>query len=100
MPLSRRTFLSSLSLPAAAGLAGLALPRLSFGHSLSLLDELRGHPASAPDTAADEDFWAHVAQAFTIDRSVINLNNGGVSPSPGFVQEAHKRHLDFSNTTP
>jgi isopenicillin-N epimerase len=35
-----------------------------------------------------------------VDRSLINLNNGGVSPAPELVQQALKRHLDFSNTAP
>lgn len=41
-----------------------------------------------------------MGQAFTVDRSLVNLNNGGVSPSPAWVQEAMKRHLDYSNTAP
>jgi selenocysteine lyase/cysteine desulfurase len=50
--------------------------------------------------AADEDFWFDIQQAYTVDRSIINLNNGGVSPSPRFVQEAMRRHLEFSNDAP
>jgi isopenicillin-N epimerase len=49
------------------------------------------------DVAADEDFWFEVQQAFTVDRSLINLNNGGVSPSPRVVQDAMRRHLEYSN---
>ncbi|HWN44677.1 MAG TPA: aminotransferase, partial [Thermoanaerobaculia bacterium] len=48
----------------------------------------------------DERFWFEIQQAFTVDRSVVNLNNGGVSPSPAIVQEAMKRHLDYSKTAP
>src|SRR5688572_5940949 len=48
----------------------------------------------------DESFWFQVQQAFTVDRSIVNLNNGGVSPSPGVVQGAMKRHLDYSNSCP
>jgi len=54
-------------------------------------------PASA---ARDEDFWAEVRTAFTVDRNLINLNNGGVSPSPRVVQEAMRRYLEFSNGAP
>ena len=55
----------------------------------------------APDALArDEDYWAQVAQAFTIDRSAINLNNGAVSPAPAVVQEAMSRHLAVANSTP
>ncbi len=55
---------------------------------------------SPDDVAADEDFWFEVQQAFTVDRSLINLNNGGVSPSPRIVQEAMRRYLEFSNQAP
>ena len=50
--------------------------------------------------AADEDYWHEIQQAFTLDRSMINLNNGGVSPSPRVVHEAYKRYLDLSNQAP
>ena len=48
----------------------------------------------------DESFWFEIQQGFTVDRSIINLNNGGVSPASTIVQEAMKRHLDYSNTVP
>ena len=50
--------------------------------------------------AADEDFWREIQHAFTVDRSIINLNNGGVSPSPRVVQEAMQRYLQYSNEAP
>ena len=52
------------------------------------------------DVAADEDFWFEAQNAFTLDRTYINLNNGGVSPSPRIVQDAMKRALDYSNQAP
>lgn len=55
---------------------------------------------SAEEAARDEDFWFEVQQAFTVDRTLINLNNGGVSPSPRIVQEALHRYLDYSNQAP
>ncbi len=55
---------------------------------------------SAAELAADEDFWFEAQNAFTLDRSYINLNNGGVSPSPRIVQDAMKRALDYSNQAP
>jgi selenocysteine lyase/cysteine desulfurase len=55
---------------------------------------------SPGEVAADEDYWREIQQAFTVNRSLINLNNGGVSPSPRFVQEAMKRYLDLSNEAP
>jgi len=55
---------------------------------------------SPEQLARDEDFWFEIQQAFTLDRTLINLNNGGVSPSPRVVQEAMKRYLDLSNEAP
>ena len=55
---------------------------------------------SPAELAADEDFWLAAQNAFTVDRSYINLNNGGVSPSPRIVQESMKRYLDYSNQAP
>jgi len=57
----------------------------------------RGSP---DELARDEDYWAEVARAFTIDRSAINLNNGAVSPAPRIVQESLSRHLAVANSTP
>ncbi|MBI3666980.1 MAG: aminotransferase class V-fold PLP-dependent enzyme, partial [Acidobacteria bacterium] len=41
---------------------------------------------SAESIAGDEDYWAEIRTAFTVDRNVINLNNGYCSPSPRVVQ--------------
>ena len=95
--ISRRRFVSSVGLPTAAAVAGLpVVPRLG----KAAIRRLSDRTGSARVIARDEDFWADVAQAFTVDRSLINLNNGGVSPSPAYVQEAMKRHLDYSNEAP
>jgi hypothetical protein len=34
------------------------------------------------EMARDEDYWSEIRQAYTVDRNVINLNNGHVGPSP------------------
>ncbi len=84
----RRQFLGALALPV---LAPLAAPRPTrMAEALS-----RANAASS-----EEGYWSEIARAFTVDRSLVNLNNGGVSPAPSFVQEAMKRHLDYSNTAP
>jgi isopenicillin-N epimerase len=59
-----------------------------------------GNNRFAEDVARDEDFWREIQSAFTLDRNIINLNNGGVSPSPRIVQEAMRRSLEFSNIAP
>ena len=98
---SRREFLGSIAFPSAAALAGVpVLPALLSPEGAELAAELRAHPGAAREVAVDEDFWVSVQRAFTVDRSLINLNNGGVSPSPAWVQEAMKRQLDLSNRAP
>jgi len=51
-------------------------------------------------TRDEEGFWTEIQKGFTVDRSLVNLNNGGVSPSPAFVQDAMGGHLAFSNKAP
>ena len=55
-------------------------------------------PPIAP--VEDEDFWREIQEAFTLDRTMVNLNNGGCSPSPRVVHEAYERYLDRSNLAP
>jgi selenocysteine lyase/cysteine desulfurase len=40
----------------------------------------------------DADFWAFIQQSFSSGRGIVNLNNGGVSPSPRIVTEALERY--------
>jgi selenocysteine lyase/cysteine desulfurase len=59
---------------------------------------VQGHPVEA--VAANEDYWREIQAAFTLDRTIVNLNNGGCCPSPRVVHEAFKRYLDLSNQAP
>lgn len=52
------------------------------------------------DVAQDEFYWREIQQAFTLDRTLVNLNNGNSCPSPRVVHEALKRYLDSSNQAP
>ena len=92
MESTRRHFLGALSWPAAAAiLATGASPRL-LAAATEAGRSVRAPVGASPDEVArDESFWWHVQQAFTPDRSIINLNHGGVSPAPAVVQEAMKR---------
>jgi isopenicillin-N epimerase len=53
-----------------------------------------------PELAADETYWAQIADAFQVDRTLINLNNGGCSPAPAHVLDQMIRDLRFSNDIP
>src|SRR6516165_4260555 len=52
------------------------------------------------EVARDEDYWTEIRNAFTIDRNVVNLNNGYVSPAPRPVQDALRRYLEYSDMGP
>jgi selenocysteine lyase/cysteine desulfurase len=54
----------------------------------------------ATQLAADEDFWATIQRAYTVNPNIINMNNGGVSPSPLVVQQAVARFNDLANEGP
>jgi len=55
---------------------------------------------SPTEAATDEDYWTVVQQAYTVSPTIINLNNGGVSPSPRIVQEAVERYNKMTNEGP
>jgi isopenicillin-N epimerase len=93
---TRRTFLRSIGRATAAS----AFASISEGGIGRVLAATRGLSDSPDKIAEDENFWREIQQAFSVDRSIINLNNGGVSPSPRVVQEAMARHLAYSNEAP
>jgi selenocysteine lyase/cysteine desulfurase len=52
------------------------------------------------ELASNEDYWSVIQQAYTVNPNMVNLNNGGVSPSPRVVQEAVERFNQLSNEAP
>ena len=50
--------------------------------------------------ATDEDFWNFIREQYTVSPNIINLNNGGVSPQPKPVQDAHIRFYQYCNEAP
>ncbi len=88
---NRRDFLS---------LAGksLGLAALTSSTIAGLLKEIEAATKSVAhltpaQAAMDEDYWFAIQNAFTVTRGIINLNNGGVSPSPRIVTEALVRYI-------
>ena len=55
---------------------------------------------TAKELATDEDYWSIIQQSYTTSPALINLNNGGVSPSPRIVQEAVERFNKMTNEGP
>jgi selenocysteine lyase/cysteine desulfurase len=98
--LARRTRRDFLRLAGFGGGAALAARFLddALARAAAAAPAARGRAPVA--LAADEDYWRAVQDAFAVDRAIINLNNGGVCPSPRIVQDALRRHLEFSNQAP
>jgi len=92
---SRRDFVSRL---AVAGIAAPLFREDAIRKLLRAGEVAGGRPPSA--VADDEAYWAEIQRAFDADRTMINLNNGGVSPTPSHVLEAMIRDLRFSNELP
>lgn len=85
---TRRAFLSG-------ALSAAAIPAFR-PDALRRVLELGPEPGR-PD---DEDYWAEIQRAFDCDRTLVNLNNGGVSPTPTHVLDQMIRDLRFSNELP
>ena len=92
---SRRSFVSSM-----IG-AGLSLPAM---RPTAFRQVFRAEPIAdgrAPiEVAEDETYWREIQRAFDLDRTMVNLNNGGCSPAPTHVLEQMIRDLRFSNELP
>ena len=93
--INRRTFLR-------AGTTGAVALTAFTNESLARVASAAARTAGAApaDVASDETYWREIQQGFTLDRTIINLNNGGCCPSPRVVHEAFKRYLDISNQSP
>ena len=98
MPFNRRKFLHRAgAISATAFLSSIIKPAWSQNLEKAIKE---AENISPDELATDEDFWYYIQQSFTVSPSIINLNNGGVSPAPKTVQEAMKRYYDYSNEAP
>ena len=94
---TRRSFVASL-----AGVGAVAaLP----GFRPTAIRRLRDSVAvagsrPAAELADDETYWSEIQRAFDLDRTLVNLNNGGCCPTPTHVLEQMIRDLRFSNELP
>ena len=92
---SRRTFVHSL---VGAGIAAPVMRGDAFRHLVRAGEAAAGNaPALVAD---DESYWGEIQRAFDLDRTMINLNNGGCSPTPTHVLEQMIRDLRFTNELP
>jgi selenocysteine lyase/cysteine desulfurase len=91
---TRRSFLTSLAGAAVAPAFGERAIR-----HLTQATQVAGRRTPAA-LAEDEAYWSEIQRAFDADRTMINLNNGGCSPTPSHVLEQMIRDLRFSNELP
>jgi isopenicillin-N epimerase len=87
---NRRKFLTSVG-------KGVGMMALSSATVAALFEKLQAkvreiEHLSPEEAAVDEEFWTTVQQSFSVTRGIVNLNNGGVSPSPRIVTEAFVRY--------
>jgi len=89
------------SILAGAGVAALGAAAFR-ANALATAARAAGALGDAPPDAAAsiEEYWGEIQRCFDTDRTVVNLNNGGVSPTPTHVLEAMVRDLRFTNESP
>src|SRR4051812_14590501 len=93
---TRRSFLGK-----ALGIGGALQLAPSSSKAISnLTDALLTLNKGDHSHANDDELWANIAQAYTTSSSILNLNNGGVSPQPKVVQDAVDRYYHLSNEAP
>jgi selenocysteine lyase/cysteine desulfurase len=88
---NRRNFLRGCA--AGLGLLGGAVP----GAQERIRAAVRATAGLSPEeVSANEDFWFEIQQAFTEDRNLVNLNNGTIQNGLRIVQEAVRRHNEYT----
>jgi len=93
MSINRRLFVKHL---AATVSAASIYPGISFAEEWANAIPAGFPPADTPD----DDFWSYMQQCYTVSPNIINLNNGGVSPSPKVVQDTFERYNRYCNEAP
>jgi selenocysteine lyase/cysteine desulfurase len=97
MSINRRSFVRQFGATLGAASLGTTLfPALALGDGLEIMELMNFPPPETPE----DDFWAWVQQNYTVSPNIINLNNGGVSPSPKPVQDAFERYNRYCNEAP
>ena len=95
---NRRKFIQQAALMAGAFSANSLFNQVH-AEDISSANQKVKH-LSPTDVAMQEDYWSIIQQSYTVSPNIINLNNGGVSPSPRIVQEAVARYNTMINEGP
>lgn len=97
---NRRSFLKNATLLAGGAFSAQSIFNQAYG---AIFEDLSAkYNAFSPSEMADqEDYWATIQQAYSASSApILNLNNGGVSPSPLPVLQAVERYSQLSNQGP
>jgi selenocysteine lyase/cysteine desulfurase len=94
----RRTFLRQAATLAGAFSTG-SLFNQAHAADFNAASRAVAHLGPA-EVAQNEDFWTVIQRAYSVNPDIINLNNGGVSPSPVVVQQAVERYNQLANEGP
>src|ERR1041385_806092 len=91
----RRQFVSTMFA------AGIGVPVLN-SHAVRRVAEAAQIAGSRSAVAMSEDeaYWGEIRRAFTLDDTLVNLNNGWSSPAPAHVLEQMIRDMRFTNELP
>src|SRR5215813_1141380 len=96
--MNRREFIegAATGVGAAAVIANFAPEMLA---SIGAAAQSR-NSTSALDASRDEDFWREVKGAFSTSRTLINLDNGNICPSPRAVTDSMVRYKWMEEEAP
>ena len=56
--------------------------------------------AARARTAPPDKFWSEIQQSWAVDRSILNVENGGIQPAPAIVNEAFFQAWSKANEAP
>lgn len=92
---SRRHFVGQLGKAAGASTLAAAFATATAERLHAAVQRVAAQPAAR--VASDEEFWLPIQQAWDVDRSFLNLNNGSCSPAPRIALDALFRQWRFAN---
>jgi selenocysteine lyase/cysteine desulfurase len=95
---SRRSFISKIVV--AGAIPWFPSHLLPGADASSLVSYKNRALAFGSSLINDEQFWYQVKTMYSSSPGLLNLNNGGVSPQPLIVQEAHERYNKMCNEAP